>query len=1449
VKKRKKYQRSMAVGVATLLTLSNVSMGLTSVHAESDGDTSNFEEPKAVPQQKIDLGQHFDDNDKVRVIVELEGDPAIVLPTKQGKRYKDLPASQKEQLQSAVQGEQNEFLSDAKIEDIDFDVENKVTTVMNGISGEVKYGEIEELEKLPNVESVSLVNQYQRPTEKPQMISSKDLVETIQTWNAGFDGRGMVVGVIDTGIDYTHKDMKLTSNSPKLTKESVDAVVAKEGLKGKFYTNKVPYGYNYADKNSEVRDLGPDASMHGMHVAGTVGANGDESGDGIKGVAPEAQLLALKVFGNDPAMPSTFGDIYIKAIDDAIKLGADVLNMSLGSTAGFVDSNNSEQKAIDRAVNSGVVMSISAGNSANFGSGVDNPYAENPDIGLVGSPGLSTNSISVASLENSKITLKQLTMKFGDESIPIAYKTQDSPDFVEVFGKTNDLDVVYVGDGSAAQYEGKNVKGKVVFAVRSAAAPNYGQIQQQAEAAGASGVIVRGNPAHGDYVSMALLSPKIPLVSLSQSDGNLLQGKIIAAGGTAKVNFPDKPMQVANTAAGRMSTFSSWGLTPDLGIKPEITAPGGQIYSTFNNNKYGVMSGTSMAAPHVAGGSALVLQRVQQLFPTLTGAEKVKRAKLLLMNTAKPVTDPDNNNIYYSPRRQGAGLMQLHSAVSTPIYVVNKGTNEGKVELKEINNDSFTMTLTATNFSKQDVTYNVDASVLTDAIANGYNQLKEQVISNAKVTVATPKITLLAGESADITVKVDLTNAKAALEALMENGYFVEGFIKLTNDSQENPFPAISVPFVGFKGDWNKAPVLDGMIYDADSFYGYAGMVDEYGEYLGFNKFKGYDKNLITISPNGDGLNEAITPVLSFLRNSKSVEYSIVNQAGTTLRKITTDGEQRKNYLVASAGAASLYSYKKITQWDGLINNKKTADGLYYYQVKTQVDLAGETPQIVKIPVRVDTTAPTVSNAAYSSNTGYLSFTASDTASGSGLQLVEIYVDGKKLGEVNPTGKTNFKVKIGKVNEGSTIEVVAYDYGYNTGGQSLTGKWDNTIPYIITDSPEALGYYDTREVPLSGYVSDGSAVEYLKVKGDKIEGGEIDLDLEYNSTLKEYEFATQIPFTEDGVHEIYFEGEDSVGNHIEFRRQIIVDTEGPTVDVTGVPENNYVAADGQDPEVTVTVADNFDELRLQVNGSEEFKTVFDEPFERRALTKEQKVTLHLEPGENNFEFTATDLTGHVVTKTICIYKGEAAPAAFVTNFSASPSQDVSANRPYEFTAEASTSIKWNAKVVDPNGKEFALEGAEGKTYKSSFTPDALAQNGSYTLVLTSEDGTLSKSQTFTVVNFPITVNSVSTIDGAGNKTSAFNSSDTVSVKGNLKNLGQNAVSPTVFVQVKDAEGAVVYFKQVDLNTLKKGSMNRFGVDLALDGFEKGSYKVEVFVWDQNNSPLTESNSQQTFTVN
>src|SRR5699024_10119930 len=207
----------------------------------------------------------------------------------------------------------------------------------------------------------------------------------------------------------------------------------------------------------------------------------------------------------------------------------------------------------------------------------------------------------------------------------------------------------------------------------------------------AEGVIIYNNT--DGIVNMATdAAIEIPQLLMLKNDGDKLadalkDGKGVTLnfnGGTATINNPD---------AGKMSDFTSWGLTPNLDFKPEITAPGGQILSTLNDDEYGLMSGTSMAAPHVAGGGALVLEYVDEAFG-LENADRVLQAKNIMMNTGKLV---DFDEARVSPRRQGSGLMQLHKALSTPVIVTESETDEAKVALKEITENEVTFELTAEN--------------------------------------------------------------------------------------------------------------------------------------------------------------------------------------------------------------------------------------------------------------------------------------------------------------------------------------------------------------------------------------------------------------------------------------------------------------------------------------------------------------------------------------------------------------------------------------------------------------------------------------------------------------------------------------------------------------------------------------------------------------------------------
>ncbi|XHU85546.1 S8 family serine peptidase [Peribacillus muralis] len=1193
-----------------------------------------------------DIGKNYKSNEKVRVIVEMKEAPAIDIASKEGKLFKQLSKSKKQQLKSDKLANQKKLKAKVKDKKIAFKELESFTTVVNGFSGEIQFGDIQKVEAMPEVAEVHIANEYERPVEKPEMIYSKELVQAQEAWrDHGYKGEGMVIGIIDTGIDPSHRDMVLSEeNKAELTESEIKAMKKSSHLLGNYYTPKVPYGYNYMDENEEILDLGEGASMHGMHVAGTAGANGDEEHGGIKGVAPEAQLLALKVFGNDPAMESTWGDIYIKAIDDAIVLGADVINMSLGATAGFVSEEDPEQQAVSRAVDNGILMSISAGNSAHFGNGFANPSASNPDIGVSGSPGLAYDSVQVASVENNFMDLDAVTYNFNGQEGKAPFMSASSVHPNALKEKTHDL--VAAGIGTPEELAKVDVKGK--FALIERGTLSFIDKTKNAQAAGAAGVIIFNN-ADG-YISMATdASITIPQLFMLKSDGAKLK-TTLTAGEKVKISFNGDKTKSANPEAGKMSAFSSWGVAPNLDFKPEITAPGGQIYSTLNNDEYGMLSGTSMAAPHVAGGSALVLGRVDKDFK-LTGFARAKLAKDLMMNTSRPVTDQGVVNKAfgwenpYSPRRQGAGVMQLDSALSTPAVVTETRTKEAKVAMKEVGN-TFAFTLKVENFSNKAVKYDVKGNIQTDYAIKGQlgysaHQLEAQEIKDASIKINnkdTSNITVPAKKSITFEVKVDISKAKVLgddLETLVDinkvfpNGYFVEGFVTLKDPTDTNP--ELHVPYVGFKGEWDKAPILDGTVYDKKSFYGMAGAATTVGKefnYLGSDPAGDtFNSKHIAISPNGDGAQDDFVPVLSFLRNAKKVEYSILNGENKSVRKLRTENNVRKDYF--DGGLVANYSINPARKWDGKVNNSLAKDGVYYFEIKAIIDYEGAQWQTFKMPVRIDTVKPSVR---ISKKGNVLTIQGKDNLNGSGVAYYDVQIDGKSILE-NPLPRNSKQFTLPDL-RGDKVQVVAIDHAGNEKAAETelatdTAPIDNYAPAVKITSPETLSVSNKSKIKITGEIVEASAIKEFKIDNQTI-------PVTYNKTSKTYGFSFEKKLG-DGVQSLTVKATDKWDNTVSFKRIFMVDTKKPGLTVKGVPATVGVKA--KNPKVDVTVEDNFDEIRLYLNGSEVFYNEFKEPYKMRAFKKEiKKLELPLKSGNNKIEFKVTDLAGNESKKEYNIFK-------------------------------------------------------------------------------------------------------------------------------------------------------------------------------------------------------------------
>gem|GEM_PF-1902266 len=1050
-----------------------------------------------------------EEDKQIRVVVELTKDPVIVEATKKGISLADMTEAEVASIQNELMTQQDSVKAAMKHSNIEtqsdntektLEADDSFTVSVNAFTTYVAAGDLETLSNLPGVKDVYVSNEYERPNVKVDMDASLGMVGADIAWDTnGYLGEGTVVAVIDSGFDSSHKDFNITDPSKvSLTKEFVDSL----GLAGRYYNAKIPYAYNYYDLSQKVMDIST-SGHHGQHVAGTVAANGE-----IKGVAPEAQVLGLKVFSDDADYATTFSDVYLRAIDDAITLGADVINMSLGSPAGFYVDGSIEDVALKNAQENGVVSTISAGNeghimtnSVNQGSylhfgGVANPQAKNPDIGLVGSPSLNEASISIASVENIYSTVSKLDYEVNGE-LQEAAMTQatGSPNPWELF--SGPQEIVPVGIGTAAEFEevGDAVKGKVALAMRG---NTFTDTLENATNAGATGLIVYNHADGGEeMVSMAGGDgAKIAYVFIGNKAGSAL-AEAFDAGQSATVTFTSEMMQALNPQGGNISSFSSWGTTPNLAIKPELSAPGGMIYSTQNNDTYSTMSGTSMAAPHAAGGAALVQQRLksESIFSGLDAHERALLSKTLLMNTATTLLDDYGDPFLI--RQQGAGMMNLPGALSTEVYVVEKETEKPKVEFFDTTSTTLTSTLTFTNLSDEAVTYEATSVMLTDLIIPlkewEFNGLSSDYVTH---TLDIDSVTVPANGSIDVTFTLDYSDAN-----LPENS-FVEGFIYFKDETSDHA--TLNVPYLAFYGDWDALNVLDEFRWNAmdmdpsnDPTLLYTTLINpaDKGSLYFVNHLQD-----IWINPqnpmssvHGSG---TIGLMASVLRNIETANFRVLDESGEIVREIGQHTNVRKEYRM---GSVSAYTYFSGGAWDGTLDGQPVNDGeTYTYQVEF-FRTKESTPQVLNFEIKVDNTGPIVSNVEYDEETYTLSFDAKDELSGVDYFVIQSAVDSGKYitGEDTPElrgqeGEARYSVNVQSILENET-QTQFYILGYDKAGSisaSLTAEVNPLRPEDVVPTepaPEPEPNPDVERFTVTGdVVVDGQKVDPLTIQGSLV---------------------------------------------------------------------------------------------------------------------------------------------------------------------------------------------------------------------------------------------------------------------------------------------------------------------------------------------------------------------------
>ncbi len=441
------------------------------------------------------------DTDLVRAIVELDA-PAL---TEQSGMFagKALTDAGRTAQQNAIAAQEQ---VEAKIAEAapEASVRYSYSLLLNGIALECAYGHIAELEALPGVKAVHMVQTYELPTE-PKVTSGGGMIGAPTAWNLGMDGSGMVVAVLDTGLDTDHAAFAVEPKSPAVVRGDIDEMLSGSALQAQrlvrdlssssvYLSGKVPYVFDYADHDTDVNHHG--GSDHGTHVAGIVAANPADGS--VTGVAPQAQLMILKVFP-DGSTGANSDDI-LAALEDCVTLGVDVVNLSLGSPAGFTYRSDllSTMEVYDRLAKAGIIVAAAAGNeySAAYKNlwGTDLSLTSNPDYGIVGSPSSYSQTLSVASADN--VTVRSAYFEAAGRKITFTdTATTNNPEggFIRVLGgKTLDY-VVVPGSGEEADYANLNVKGKVALVSRGVT--TFAEKHEMANAKGAAACIIYNTEA------------------------------------------------------------------------------------------------------------------------------------------------------------------------------------------------------------------------------------------------------------------------------------------------------------------------------------------------------------------------------------------------------------------------------------------------------------------------------------------------------------------------------------------------------------------------------------------------------------------------------------------------------------------------------------------------------------------------------------------------------------------------------------------------------------------------------------------------------------------------------------------------------------------------------------------------------------------------------------------
>lgn len=922
-------------------------------------------------------------------------------------------------------------------------------TVLNGFSVTAPYSSRSKLEKISGVLSVTLSSSQSAvitetgdsaDENKGTSLSAGSMTGIQKTYSEELTGKGSVIAVIDNGFNCSDEMFTVSPSGSSYTKEKLSSMISSAGFNinsgaDTYKSGKIIYAYDYAERDD---DTYVSASGHGTKTAAAA-AGCSSLENGYKGAAYNSSLILMKVFADNENSASD--DVLLAALDDAAKLSPDVINLSLG-----VPRTNSTAELFEgvysRLSQSGIYIAASAGNDSEnlrdiSEKGIGAAYTDYSTISFPSSLACVT---SVGAVDSNQRSSCYFTDDDGKELEyqEILSEDPDAPQFLAL-GR---CEYVYLSAaGESRDYNDMDVSGKIV--VVKGGVLDFSEKIINAADADAAGIIIFTDDEL--YYSFQTEDKLIPAAVVSSELEEYFESY---PAGTLTPS--DEPKLFAVKSAGKPSVFTSYGVTSDLRLKPDIMAPGTDIETGS-----GKISGTSASSAIISGTAAVLGEYADMRYSGVV--EKNTLIKALMMNTADPIRYDDDR--YYTPRLQGAGVLNVENVLSAKAVIMADGAASASIGDSEEGSYRFAMTLTS--LSEKDESYQLSYLLQTDKYSGKGNEIynlliPENISEQAEVGFYSDdkeikEIVVPAGESVSFEMRIRLLPEMVlACKVLAPNGFYVDGFVFLS--AQEGA--SLHLPLMGYCGSWSGAEIFDSTEYETDSkpvigngtLTATAALGSTYPDFrLGMNMTTGlYDaehisvgkdtvKNYLDISVAGTSF---IMPDLYLIRDAANYTISVADSNG---KKIFEHNLGTVSSFVSGGNDPYLGLLGSFNS-DGLKNLFAELDeGEYTYTVTASSissDGSAAAPQSLSYHFTVDNTAPTnTSDRVYTKNDRvYLELKAKDK---NGIQGFLLYTANESNGKYTYSDRLSDLIsdgyisadayKLVKVQSDETSAIYTYD--------------------------------------------------------------------------------------------------------------------------------------------------------------------------------------------------------------------------------------------------------------------------------------------------------------------------------------------------------------------------------------------------------------------------------------